>query len=299
MANIRVDLDYTIRDGLELKFRSPVDCSQITGLIVYYPGANETVLSKVFALADAHGSNVGDIDHLFAEDVVVKVILDVTKSMAFVQNADTNAYLEEQLASKAPIKHTHTAAEFNAAPASHVSDKNNPHGVTAAQVGARPSTWTPTASEVGAAPAGYGLGEIPHVASDVNTELSTGYFRTTSATANTSLNHGAAHVRKYNDSEVVQNILRVPTGVELVRYTTDGGETWIEEWVNPPMSEGTEYRTIERINGKAVYKKLTNGVIKYRLDGETTWKQYPIFEYGNSLPAAGTPGRIFFKKVSS
>jgi hypothetical protein len=33
--------------------------------------------------------------------VVVKVILDVTKSMAFVQNADTNAYLEGMFADKA------------------------------------------------------------------------------------------------------------------------------------------------------------------------------------------------------
>jgi lysophospholipase L1-like esterase len=37
---------------------------------------------------------VGDIDHLFAENAVVKVILDVTARMAFVQNADTNAYIE-------------------------------------------------------------------------------------------------------------------------------------------------------------------------------------------------------------
>ena len=116
MSNIRVDLDYTIRDGLELKFRSPVDCSAITGLIVYYPGADGNITSKEFVLADAHGNNVGDIDHLFAENVVVKVILDVTTSMAFVQNADTNAYLEAQLASK------------------------------------RPNTWTPTASDVGALP---------------------------------------------------------------------------------------------------------------------------------------------------
>ena len=98
MSNIRVDVDYTIKDGTELKFRAPVDCSQITGLIVYYPGADGNTVSKVFALSDAHGNNVGDIDHLFAEDVVVKVILDVTKGMAFVQNADTNAYLESQLA---------------------------------------------------------------------------------------------------------------------------------------------------------------------------------------------------------
>ena len=87
--NIRVDFPAPITDGTEVVFRSPVDCSQITGLIVYHTGG-----SKEFALADAHGNNVGDIDHLFAENVVVKVILDVTHSMAYVQNADTNAYIE-------------------------------------------------------------------------------------------------------------------------------------------------------------------------------------------------------------
>ena len=89
--NIRVDLNTPIKDGTEVVFRSPVDCSQITGLIVYYKGE-----SKEFAFADAHGNNVGDIDHLFAENVVVKVILDLSTSMAFVQNADTNAYLEKR-----------------------------------------------------------------------------------------------------------------------------------------------------------------------------------------------------------
>lgn len=87
--NIRVDLSYPIKDGTEVVFRSPVDCSQVTGLKVYCPDG-----SQEFVLADAHGNNVGWISHLFAEDVAVKVILDVTKGMAFVQNADTNAYLE-------------------------------------------------------------------------------------------------------------------------------------------------------------------------------------------------------------
>ena len=113
MANIRVDLDYTLYDGAEIKFRSPVDCSQVTGLIVYYPGADGNATSKEFAFADAHGNNVGDIDHLFAENVVVKVILDVTTSMAFVQNADTNAYLEAQLAGKAPVAHNHAASDIS------------------------------------------------------------------------------------------------------------------------------------------------------------------------------------------
>ena len=101
MSNIRVDVDYTIKDGTEIKFRSPADCSQITGLIVYYPGTGGNVVSKVFNLSDAHGNNVGNIDHLFAKNVVVKVILDVTKGMAFVQNADTNAYLEGRFNEKA------------------------------------------------------------------------------------------------------------------------------------------------------------------------------------------------------
>ena len=95
--NIIVDLNYAITDGTEVVFRSPVDCSEITGLIVYYP-ENGVTASKEFALADAHGENVGIINNLFAENVVVKVILDVKNSMAFVQNADTNAYLEGRFA---------------------------------------------------------------------------------------------------------------------------------------------------------------------------------------------------------
>lgn len=95
--NIRVDLNYAIKDGTEVVFRSPVDCSQVAGLKVYYM-ENGSTASQEFVLADAHGNNVGDIDHLFAENVVVKVILDVTSGMAFVQNADTNAYLEGRFA---------------------------------------------------------------------------------------------------------------------------------------------------------------------------------------------------------
>ena len=88
--------------------------------------------------------------------------------------------------------HSHTAAEVGADPAGsaaavdgklggHVGSRSNPHGVTAAQagavpterkvnnralsadisltaadVGARPSSWTPTAADVGAAAASHG-----------------------------------------------------------------------------------------------------------------------------------------------
>lgn len=39
---------------------------------------------------------------------------------------------------------------INTIPTSHELDRNNPHKVTAAQVGARPDTWMPTAAQVGA-----------------------------------------------------------------------------------------------------------------------------------------------------
>lgn len=92
MANIRLDLDSPIYDGQALTFKSPVDCSSITGLIVYYLDS-ESTSSQVFQFADAHGNNIGDLD-LFASDSIVKIILDTEHSLAFVQNADTNAYLE-------------------------------------------------------------------------------------------------------------------------------------------------------------------------------------------------------------
>ena len=62
--NIRVDLNTSIRDGMEVVFRSPVDCSQVTGLKVYYIGKDGSTAAQEFMLADAHGNNVGDINHL-------------------------------------------------------------------------------------------------------------------------------------------------------------------------------------------------------------------------------------------
>lgn len=111
MANIRIDVNYTIKDGSEIVFRSPVDCSRVTGLKVYYPAEDGNATSKEFALADAHGNNVGDIPNLFAENVVVKVILDVTSGMAFVQNADTNAYLEGRFKEMLPKEELPTAID--------------------------------------------------------------------------------------------------------------------------------------------------------------------------------------------
>ncbi len=98
MSKIRIDLEATLINGQTLTFQSPADCSQITGLIVYYPEGNGTT-SKDFKFVDAHGVDVGSgTISLFAENVLVKVVLDTDQGKAYVQNADTNAYLEEQFA---------------------------------------------------------------------------------------------------------------------------------------------------------------------------------------------------------
>lgn len=95
MANIRIDLGAVVVNGQALTFRAPADCSAITGLIIYYP-EGDTTTSKTFKFVDAHGVDVGSgTFSLFAADALVKVVLDIDQGKAYVQNADTNAYIEK------------------------------------------------------------------------------------------------------------------------------------------------------------------------------------------------------------
>ena len=89
--NVRVDLSTPIYDGMEVVFKAPCDASQVTGLNLYYQQEMQN-----FSFADANANDVGDLDALFAEGAVVKVILDTYTNMAFIQNGDTNAYLENR-----------------------------------------------------------------------------------------------------------------------------------------------------------------------------------------------------------
>ena len=96
MPKIRIDLDASIINGQALTFKAPADCSDITGLVIYYPWGNNTT-SKSFKFVDAHGVDVGSgTISLFAANALVKVVLDTDQGKAFVQNADTNAYLERK-----------------------------------------------------------------------------------------------------------------------------------------------------------------------------------------------------------
>lgn len=107
MANIRVNLSGLPVNGQTVTFRSPASGTEVAGLITYYPNGS-TTSSKVFQFADAHGNNVGG-KNLFSSNVLVKVILDTELSRAYVQNADTNSYLENKLKSHSQPASTITA----------------------------------------------------------------------------------------------------------------------------------------------------------------------------------------------
>lgn len=57
---------------------------------------------------------------------------------------------ENEATRKAYVDNVTQAVQSNLT--AHTGNTNNPHGVTAEQVGARPNTWLPTAAEVGAVP---------------------------------------------------------------------------------------------------------------------------------------------------
>jgi hypothetical protein len=96
MANIRVDLDYPIVDGQPLTFKAPCPCSEIEGLKVYYPIKEGTTFCMRFVFKDAHGIDLTNVENLFDANAYVKVILNTKERVAYLQNADTNGYLEDR-----------------------------------------------------------------------------------------------------------------------------------------------------------------------------------------------------------
>ena len=75
MKNIKITLDHDIYDGIDIIFRTPCDCSEITGLTIHYPSLNGAIASKDFILKDAHNNDIGNISDLFASDVLIKILL--------------------------------------------------------------------------------------------------------------------------------------------------------------------------------------------------------------------------------
>lgn len=179
----------------------------------------------------------------------------------------------------------------------HMASKENPHGVTADQVGARPDTWMPTASQVGAAPDGYGLGEgNSRYADDINKAILPGWYHLGEQTVNVPAfagsgyilwNYSCVFVQRRN-STIWQHFYTI--GVDgvghnfmSVRVSSDAGTTWSElEYLNPPMIPGVEYRTTERYNGKPVYAKVVSfGNLPNNSSASASWQ--PDTGYTDSI----------------
>lgn len=97
MAQIRIDLAETLVDGMDIKFKAPCACNEITGLIVYYPAEDETIQAKELFFRDAHGNDLTGMGNLFSKDAYVKVIADVGNGFAYIQNADNNGFLNSAI----------------------------------------------------------------------------------------------------------------------------------------------------------------------------------------------------------
>lgn len=69
------------------------------------------------------------------------------------------------------------------------------------------------------------------------------------------------HVTRYSSGNCVQELHPV-TDYRYTIIRTQQANEWVEEWVNPPMVPGVEYRTVERSERKPVYAQR----ITYKFD---------------------------------
>lgn len=133
------------------------------------------------------------------------------------------------------------------------------------------------------APYGYGLGEKTIAfANDLNACVYNGWYATGENTANVPAGFEYSSVfvqtRINGITQTLTTMLNngAGTGTVMVRTSTDNGATWIEEWVNPPMKLGVEYRTTERHNGAPVYAvRLTVGELLNKGTTTTTLPSTP------------------------
>ena len=168
----------------------------------------------------------------------------------------------------------------------HTNNKNNPHGVIPEQIGAHPNTWMPTIAEIGAAPAGYGYGGTPKTGAAVFSNLSEmGLGLTASCTTEAFVKalKGHSNVQFMHNKDNAIRLTDAPFDYGTVEFHKGANDNYIygigvdikgniyvykyhpsqtdtNGWYydNPPMTDGVEYRTTERYNGRVVYAKLVN-----------------------------------------
>ena len=138
-------------------------------------------------------------------------------------------------------------------------------------------------ADIGAAPAGYGLGgesKFLSSADDLNSIIKNGWYSWhESLPDNAPAAWGNMIVTSQGGHYSQTVILFAQRGCVVQR--TRVGDAWGEwEWVNPPLHSYVEYRTTERHQGIAVYKKIDdNGNILWRKEGENVWHLWASASY--------------------
>ena len=130
---------------------------------------------------------------------------------------------------------------------SHMEDKDNPHGVTA--------------SQVGAAPTGYGLGTGGVYCSSPDSVFNGGFYRWDVAKDSAPFANASMLVipraKDTTAGQIAFGHAGNSKGVLAMRAASStSANEW--DWVNPPMTIGNEYRTAERYNASPVYTRLVN-----------------------------------------
>lgn len=99
MANVIITIEGPLMDGHRVTFKAPCDCTGIEKLDVRYVQDN-TQKSKLFTMKDAHGNDLDGVGNLFMEGAYVHAILNTALGFAYLQNSDTNVYLEGKFGTK-------------------------------------------------------------------------------------------------------------------------------------------------------------------------------------------------------
>lgn len=102
---------------------------------------------KTFNIDEALNNNWDKLEAAYIALLAAIAGIDPSEAIAaHNQSSEAHADIRELLRTLA----SQAASQANLD--AHTGNQNNPHNVTAIQVGARPNTWTPDASAVGALP---------------------------------------------------------------------------------------------------------------------------------------------------
>ena len=103
MASIEHSLNHPLRDGESIKFKANCSSSEATDLKIIYPTDDDgTLETETFVFKDAHGNDLSRMADVFLAGAYVEVITDTSEKAAFIQNGDTNGYLETKMAAIEP-----------------------------------------------------------------------------------------------------------------------------------------------------------------------------------------------------